>query len=364
VFQGLRVKSWFIFHTACEVLQNLNKTMIGQIDIGIHPDLDYLSGLTIGLTTLDAEGQLYSANQAYKGDLHGSQVASIICGPFYGDDLPRITEIEAIGIPRLGKTMLCLLRALDAMSATGIRVLCLPVGLNLPTPVFRPFLKALTEQGVLVVAPSGNKGVGTVLAPGSYPEVLTVGALDMAGNVAGYSGRMPEGQEAGRKPDIFARGEFPDPAAPDSGKTIRGTSMACAWVAGRAARIRQKFPEATLEEIRARLGAGPPTPVPQSLQKRYVDSRLKAALRLPDANDRVEGIIMSGYPGENGLEPFEMGQLLREVEAIAGCSPLEVHVFGVEDVVHLCASSRFFGVLLQHEGLFCAQAVDLNLFDL
>lgn len=340
--------------------------MLGLIDIGIHPELPYLSGYPIHLTMLNAEGQFYSAPLAYKGGLHGSQVASILCGSYYEATLPQITAIEAISIPRRGKTILCLLRALDAMLNADIRVLCLPVGINLSTPVFLPFIKALTARGVLVVVPSGNKGKGTVLAPGSYPEVLTVGALDMDGNIARYSGRRLDGPKASRKPEIFVRGEFPDPAKPDSGKTIRGTSMACAFVAGKAARIWQLLPNASLSEIRAKLNAGPPTVAPELhfSEKCYTDSRLKAALRSLETRDRQEGIIISGKREATGTEPLPMAQLLKDVEARSGCAPLAVNYFSVDNVVHLCASSRFFDSLLQHQGLLCAQAVDVSMLDM
>ncbi|MCB9317606.1 MAG: S8/S53 family peptidase [Lewinellaceae bacterium] len=330
--------------------------MIGLIDIGIHPGLPYLSGYSIRLSTLDAAGRWQAENQAHKSDLHGSRVASILCGPFYENAFPSTTAIEAIAIPRRGKTILCLLRALDAMLRANIRVLCLPWGINLPTPVFQPFIKALTERGVLVVAPSGNKGLGTVLTPGTYPEVLTVGALDANGNIARYSGRY----ETGGKPELYARGTFPAPADPDSGKTIRGTSMACAWVAGKAARICQTDPKATSTQIKAQLGAEALVTVPPFLEKPYIDSRLQATLRPLEADDRREGIVISGMPAE----PFQMDQLLKAVEAASGCAPQEVNYFSVENVAHVCASSRFFGALLQHQGLYCAQAVDVSMLDM
>lgn len=330
--------------------------MIGLIDIGIHPGLPYLSGNNIRLNTLDTDGRWQSENPAHKSERHGSQAASILCGPFYESALPKTTVIEAIAIPRRGKTILCLLRALDAMLRTDIRVLCLPWGINLPTPVFRPFMQALAERGVLVVAPSGNKGNGTVLTPGTYPEVLTVGALDASGTIARYSGRS----EADGKPELYARGTFPDPAAPDSGKTIRGTSMACAWVAGKAALLWQMAPGATPMQIRVQLGAGAPVPASAFLEKRYIDSRLRASLRPPEADDRREGIVISGTQAE----PFPIDQLLQAVETVSRCTPQEVNYFSVENVAHVCASSRFFSALLQHPGLCCAQAVDVSMLDL
>lgn len=338
--------------------------MLGQIDIGIHPQLAYLSDVKIQLSHLDRDGNRHFPAKVYRGDLHGSQVASIICGPFYDDALPSLKHIEAICIPRLGKTVLCLLRALDMMLASPIRVLCFPIGINLPTPVFLPFMKALKEKGALVVVPAGNKGKGTVLTPGSYPDLLTVGALSKSGNIAGYSGRNLHGHAACRKPEIFARGEFPDPARPDSGKMIRGTSMACAYVAGKAARLWEMFPEATLDEIKSKLGAHELSEASDFWGKRYIDSRLKSALRSSDAEHIMEGIVLSGRPAEGGITPFPISELLAAAQKMSGCAPLEVNYFGVQDVVHLRAPGAFFEALFEHEELYCAQAVDVSMFDM
>ncbi len=343
-----------------------NKIVIGQIDTGIHPDLPYLSDYTIHLTTLDKNGNLCSTTKAHKGDFHGSHVASIICGSFYNDNLPSVNEIHGISIPRLGKTILCLLRALDIILTSNIRVLCLPIGINLPTPIFRSFIKALKAKGMLVVAPSGNKGKGTVLTPGSYPEVLTVGALTQEGNVASYSGRSLGEMETGRKPDIFVRGEFPDPTDPGSGKTIYGTSMSCAFIAGKAARIWNMFPEATLKEVMTKLEIDSTVQpiIPRFLRERYIDARLKTALNQIGPDEKAEGIIISGKVNKTNIEIFSINKLLAEVEEMAGCSPIEVNYFKIDNVVYLQATSSFFKTLLQHRGLYCAQAVDVSMFDM
>ncbi len=339
------------------------KVILGQIDIGIQPDLDYLSGVHIHLTRLDREGYPHTPGKTYKGDVHGSQVAAVMCGPYYDDDLLPFRAIEAIDIPRMGKTILCLLRALDAMLASDIRVLCLPIGINLPTPVFRPFTKALAERGVLVVVPAGNKEVGTVLTPGTYPEVLTVGALYDDGQVAGSSGRK---QEDTRKPEIFAQGAFPDPAASDPEKVIRGTSMACAYIAGRAARILEKDPGLTLPELRVELGAGAmmKRPYQFSSDQPYIDRRLKTLLNSCPEDQEVEGIIVAGPQEGTGAGNLSADRLLKETEEQAGCAPGEVGTFRRKEVIHLVAARRFYDVLLDHPGLHCAQAVDVSVFDL
>lgn len=340
--------------------------MIGQIDIGIHPPFTYLNHVTFHLTHLDKNGEAYRPSRAYQGDVHGSQVASIICGPYYEESPVQVSEIKAIAIPRRGKTMLCLLRALDEMIHADIRILCMPIGVNFPTPAFRPFINRLTQQGKLVVVPSGNKGRGTVLSPGSYPTVLTVGALKMSGEIARYSGRTVAGMDFGPKPDIYVRGEFPDPASPGSSKMIQGTSMACAYAVGKAACILEKNPEISLGEIKEQLGVKQHIEQLSShfLEKVYIDARLRNKIQSSSAEGLVEGIILSGYVAGGEVHPYPIGTMLTEITAQTSCSPVALRPFSVADVVHLRAPGPFFEALLEHEALYCAQAVDVSMFDM
>jgi len=112
------------------------------------------------------------------------------------------------------------------------------------------------DAGVVLVVAAGNEGdrYFTVSAPGTAEKVITVGAIDRENNIADFSSRGPVSNKGFIKPEILAPGVEINSAAP-GGEYIAldGTSMATPHVAGAAALLLQKFPDATPAEIKTRL---------------------------------------------------------------------------------------------------------------
>ncbi len=104
--------------------------------------------------------------------------------------------------------------------------------------VLQPAVSALRAAGLFVVASAGNDGpdCGSVHDPiALYADVLSVGAIDEFGNVAGFSSRGPVNVDgSGRvKPEIVAPGDGILSAYPGSTYSYAsGTSMAGPHVAG------------------------------------------------------------------------------------------------------------------------------------
>ena len=107
-------------------------------------------------------------------------------------------------------------------------------------------------KGTLVVNSAGNSGGDVwrvITAPSDAEHVLCVGAVDLNGNHASFSGYHPPGLND-IKPNIVAMGRQTVYAASDS--TIargNGTSFSSPIIAGMAATLWQAFPTATNMEI-------------------------------------------------------------------------------------------------------------------
>lgn len=108
-------------------------------------------------------------------------------------------------------------------------------------------------RGMLCVTSAGNSGATawrSITAPADAEGILAVGAVDAAGNVAGFSGRGPSAD--GRvKPEVVARGVAA--AYPTHEGTIaagNGTSFAAPILCGLAACLWQAVPSATSSQVR------------------------------------------------------------------------------------------------------------------
>ena len=109
--------------------------------------------------------------------------------------------------------------------------------------LFAPAVNALTQAGIFVVVSAGNDGpqCSSLNTPPAIEEdVLSVGAIDSAGDLASFSSTGPVTADgSGRiKPDILAPGVDVVSAWPGSSyKSVSGTSMAGPHMAGVVALI-------------------------------------------------------------------------------------------------------------------------------
>lgn len=118
---------------------------------------------------------------------------------------------------------------------------CPPDAEGCAPDVFAPAMTALADAGIFVVVSAGNEGprCSTVSSPpATYAQVLSVGAINEAGDLANFSSAGPVMlDDSGRiKPDVLAPGVDVLSAWPGGAyNTISGTSMAGPHVVGTVA---------------------------------------------------------------------------------------------------------------------------------
>jgi len=111
-----------------------------------------------------------------------------------------------------------------------------------------------SEKGLLVVNSAGNSGFndgghGGIWAPADAPGVLSIGAVDANGNIAGFSSRGSDYQST-LKPDVVAQGQAA--YIVDKNELIasyNGTSFSSPITAGGVTCLWQALPNATNTEI-------------------------------------------------------------------------------------------------------------------
>lgn len=111
------------------------------------------------------------------------------------------------------------------------------------------------KKGILVVVAAGNSGTSSddgkyVSCPADADSVLTIGSIDVNGNIASSSSWGPNG--AGLlKPNVVAVGDNAIISSLNTGNPITGsgTSFACPNMAGLVACLWQVFPECTNRQI-------------------------------------------------------------------------------------------------------------------
>lgn len=199
--------------------------------------------------------------------------------------------------------------------AEGARVVNMSLG-SPDTPGIDPLEEAVNrlsaESGALFVIAAGNdgeQGEGTVGSPGSAGSALTVGAVDKADQLTGFSSRGPRVGDGGVKPDLTAPGaeitaaastasdvEAQHPSGTPGYATLDGTSMATPHVAGAAAILAQRHPDWSGERIKAAL-TGSAKPGPYSAYQ-------QGAGRADVARATEQAVVVEQGPLDFGLQQW------------------------------------------------------------
>jgi subtilisin family serine protease len=249
---------------------------VGVVDADFDPDDPYLARSFASITTDVREAMRAEIRRNGRAPFrHGNRVISIIGGeaPWLPGVLPgipivpiRITttvDAPAYRAPRGGADELLL--ALRRALAAGCRV----VNLSLSVPLDADSLKTfqadpvwdeLERAGVVVVCAAGNANENLDEHP-SYPacldrpNIVCVGAVGPDGTLSRWDG---QGSARGsRSVDLVAPGTWVVVSDGGGGSSLAcGTSYACAFVTGAAARLIELNPGISPGDVVARLVAG------------------------------------------------------------------------------------------------------------
>jgi serine protease AprX len=203
---------------------------------------------------------------------HGTHVASIAAGTGQRSEgkfrgvAPEATLYAAKVLDRNGSgSMSGVMAGIEWAVEQGVQVMNLSLGSVGPcdgTDALSAICDAaVTQMGIVVCVAAGNEGPGasTVGSPGCALQVVTVGAITDAGQIASFSSRGPTSD--GRvKPDIVFPGEWIT-AAQSEGTALgdviqpgyvalRGTSMATPHCAGAVCLLLQAKPDLKPADIK------------------------------------------------------------------------------------------------------------------
>ena len=228
---------------------------VGHLDTGADGRHPALKAAIAQFAEVDFVGRLKNPNPApYDSDEHGTHTAGTIAGRAVqgkyigvapGADLCCAMVIEG------GEIIARILGGLNWAVGQGVKVISLSLGLRGWWEDLIPIVHILRARNVLPVIAVGNEGPGTSRSPGNYPEALSVGAVDQAGQVADFS----SSQRFARNddpivPDVVAPGVNVISARPANRyQSMDGSSMATPHIAGLAALLCEAKPNSTVSEV-------------------------------------------------------------------------------------------------------------------
>jgi Subtilase family len=181
---------------------------------------------------------------------HGTAVASTVAAPPNGQGVVGVYPQAALQVwdaspSAPGISLSDVLAGLDAAVRRGPSVINLSLGSPYRDPLLEAMITVAYGNGSLVVAASGNdRQRGNPLEyPASFAHVLTVGATDIGGRSASFSG-------ASQFVDLVAPGQAIPVAIPGGGYSyFNGTSFAAPLAAGVAAWVWTARPALGLTQL-------------------------------------------------------------------------------------------------------------------
>lgn len=234
-------------------------------------------------------------------DWHGSAVASVLAAAADGSGMVGAAPDARIMVVRwlepACSTVSYAVQAIDYAVEHGAHVINASWGTYQPSEALLDAVRRAAAAGVLIVAAAGNESSTIVLYPAAFdePNVVSVGAIDAGGGLAGFSSRGQTVDVAAPGTSILAIDVL------DGGYVLaNGTSFAAPLVAAVAALVGQAQPDLLADPaaLRDRLvDTGWPDPSiarPVTASGRVVDARNALDLSPPAAPAWLTGAARPG----------------------------------------------------------------------
>lgn len=216
---------------------------VAVLDTGINlnsNDLNVVSGVSFvdGVSSYDDDNG------------HGTMVAEIIAGQQNDIGITGIApDVELYSVKVLdsnGKGYYeNVMKGLAWAVQNHMDVVCMSFGGSLYKETFENVVNDAYDNGLIMVAASGNSALDTVNYPAGFKKVVCVGATDQNDNVASFSNR-------GDALDIVAPGvDIPTIDLNDNVTSFFGTSASAPEVVGIIAKMLEKSPQKKPDKLKA-----------------------------------------------------------------------------------------------------------------
>ena len=216
---------------------------VAILDTGINlnsTDLSVVSGVSFvdGVSSYDDDNG------------HGTMVAEIIAGQHNDTCITGIApDVQLYSVKVLdsnGKGYYeNVMKGLAWAVQNHMDVVCMSFGGSLYKETFEQVVNDAYDNGLIMVAASGNSALDTVNYPAGFKKVVCVGATDQNDNVASFSNR-------GDALDIVAPGvDIPTIDLNDNVTSFSGTSASVPEVVGVIAKMLEKSPQKKPDKLKA-----------------------------------------------------------------------------------------------------------------
>jgi subtilisin family serine protease len=219
------------------------KPKIGIIDTGISVN-KYLPFEQVDQKILD---DLMSKSSK---KIHGTMIAGIMISNGNKNHQPQglIPKSKIFSIQTgndMGTTSEKLAEAINLAIDNDVKIINISLATKKDTKPLRDAIDRALKHNIIVIASDGNEGKSGKYFPASYDGVISVGAIDMKGNLLGESNL--------NSIDIFAPGEGILTSAPNSEQKsfiLPGNSGAVPIVTSAVAVLITKYPELEPEQVK------------------------------------------------------------------------------------------------------------------